>query len=264
MNRIISFLTANPIANSLITLLVYAVYALLIGLSLTPSVCLTMAVIRQLDFILLFHDALLLAITLGVAFYMYLFSSILVLGTAQRLLSLGFREGRYAVDSPLVARWLFFSGLHVIMINTVLPLVAGTPFNRLYYRILGCKLGKNVFINTPGLHDAYLLELGDNVVIGGKADITCHIFEGGHLQLGRIRIGDNTLIGSHTLIQPGVTIGRNCSIGIYCHIRKGKEIPDGTVLAAVPGMPMKSLARLERLLKPEEREPQSERHQPPQ
>lgn len=263
MNRTLSFLMQNPITNGLITVIVYGIYALLIGLSLAPSVCLTLLVIRSLSFTSLLMEGILLSFTLGAAFYLALFCSLLVMGTAQRLLSMGFKEGRYPVDSPVVARWLVFSGIHVIMITMVLPLVAGTPFNRMYYRILGCKLGRNVFINSPGLHDAYLLELGDNVVIGGKADITCHIFEGGYLLLGRVRIGDNSLIGSHTLIQPGVTVGKNCSVGIYSHIRKNKEIPDGTVLAAVPGMPMKSLARLERLLKPEDRASRQSKENPP-
>ena len=44
--------------------------------------------------------------------------------------------------------------------------MAGSSFAKIFYRILGAKIGKNTFINTRGLHDAYLLEIGDNVVIG--------------------------------------------------------------------------------------------------
>ena len=79
----------------------------------------------------------------------------------------------------------------------------------MFYILLGAKIGKNVFINTPKLSDAYLLELGDNVVIGGDSAITCHIFEGNSLILGKIKIGSNSLIGAESYIMPGVTIGEN-------------------------------------------------------
>lgn len=61
--------------------------------------------------------------------------------------------------------------------------MSGTPFAKLFYKMLGCKIGKNVFINTKGLHDSYLLEIEDNVVIGGDSNINCHIFEGRELIL---------------------------------------------------------------------------------
>lgn len=258
MKKILNFIMSNPITNGVSTLLVYCFYALLMGISLIPSVALihfTYTQVPQDSF----AGTLLLALSLGAAFYLYLFFALLVMGSAQRLLIIGFKEGRYPVDSPVVARWLIFSGIHIILITTVLPLVAGTPFNQMYFRLLGCKIGKNVFINTAGLHDAYLLELGDNVVIGGKADITCHIFEAGYLILSKIKIGNNVLVGSHTLLQPGVTIGQNCSIGIYTHLRKNTTIPDGSIIGAVPGMPMRSLVKLEKLIKDDRRSKQAEK-----
>ena len=102
--------------------------------------------------------------------------------------------------------------------------MAGSTFSKMFYRILGAKIGKNTFINTKGLHDAYLLEIGDNVVIGGETNISCHIFEGNELILGKIKIGSNTLIGTNCYIMPDVTIGERCSIGLYSYIRKKRKI----------------------------------------
>lgn len=126
----------------------------------------------------------------------------------------------------------------------VLPYVSGTVWNKLFYKILGAKIGKNVFINSPKLSDAYLLELGDNVVIGGDASINCHIFEGNSLILGKVKIGSNTLISAETYIMPGATIGNHCNIGLKAIIRKNKNIPDNSMILSFPGTPAKKVAEI--------------------
>ena len=129
--------------------------------------------------------------------------------------------GRYSTNSPLFARWLIYSGLHVILLNLVLPYVSGTAFAKIFYRILGC-----------------------NVIIGGDANISCHIFEGNHLILNKVKIGSNTLISAESYIMPGVTIGKNCNIGLKAYVRKNRKIEDGSVIMAVPGMPSKKVAEI--------------------
>jgi acetyltransferase-like isoleucine patch superfamily enzyme len=89
-----------------------------------------------------------------------------------------------------------------------------------------------------------MLELGDNVVIGGDASITCHIFEGNQLILGKIKIGSNVLIGAESYIMPGVTIEDNCNIGLKASIRKNKTISEKSMILSFPGTPAKKIAEL--------------------
>ena len=89
-----------------------------------------------------------------------------------------------------------------------------------------------------------MLEIGDNVVVGGFAQITCHIFEGRELTLGKVKIGDNTLISAEAFIMPGVTIGKNCNIGICSFVRKNRTIPDGIMTMAIPGISPKKVAEI--------------------
>jgi len=63
--------------------------------------------------------------------------------------------------------------------------------------------------------------------------------------LQHVKIGDNSFIGQQCYISPGVTIGKNCIIGQYSFIRKNKDIPDRTVIAALGGMPIRAITRLE-------------------
>lgn len=243
MKKIIGFLMDNPITSMLLSLLTYIFYGVVIGISMIPSILLVYKVLENIEFDSI-KGFIILGISIGVAIYLFFIFALIVFAIFERLLVIGFKPGKYPITSPLFARWLIYSGLHVILLNLVLPYVSGTVFAKIFYRILGCKIGKNVFINTVGLHDSYLLELDDNVVIGGGANISCHIFEGNHLVLGKIKIGSNTLISADTYIMPGVTIGKNCNIGLKAYVRKNRNIEDGSMIMAVPGLPSKKVAEM--------------------
>ena len=82
-------------------------------------------------------------------------------------------------------------------------------------------MGRRVRLNSWLLNDAWLLELGDDVVIGGATVLTPHQVEDGHLILEPIRVGRGTLIGAHCYLSSGVTVGRDCLIGIRSFLRRG-------------------------------------------
>jgi acetyltransferase-like isoleucine patch superfamily enzyme len=155
------------------------------------------------------------------------------------------KAGRYPMVSFTMLRWLIYSGVYHLAGKTILDYLPLSFLIIIFFRIVGAKIGKNAALNTWFLNDAYLLEIGDNVVIGGKSDISCHTFEKGTLLLQHVKIGDNTLIGQQCYISPGVTIGKNCVIGQYSFIRKNKQIPDRTVIAALGGLPIRAITRME-------------------
>jgi len=243
MKKLIGFLMSNPITYGIISLFIYAFYGTLIGISLSPSIYIIYKFVNivELNNIL---NIFLLGIVTGISVYVFFITSLILFGIVERILTIGFKPGRYKVDTFTFARWLVYSGVHIILLNTVLPFMTGTPWAKIFYWILGCKIGKNVFINTKGLHDSYLLEIEDNVVIGGDTNISCHIFEGKELILDNIKIGEGTLIGANCYIMPGATIGKHCSIGLYSYIRKKRIIEDKSVIMAVPGLSAKKIAEI--------------------
>jgi len=243
MKKIVEFIMNNIITSFIVSMLTYIFYGMVIGISLIPSVIIIYEILQYININNL-QNLIVLAVVVGVSIYLFFIVSLIVFGIFERLLVIGFKPGRYSVNSGVFARWLIYSGLHVILLNMVLPYVSGTVFAKIFYRILGCKIGKNVFINTRGLHDSYLLEIGDNVVIGGDANITCHIFEGNELILGKVKIGSNTLISAETYIMPGVEIGSYCNIGVKAYIRKKRKIEDNSVIMAIPGVPAKKVAEI--------------------
>ena len=243
MKKFFEALMLDPICNAFMSVLVYAFYGAVIGLALAPSGLFLYKMYTIIPFTNLLN-VFLYCLCVGAAIFIFFISAVIVFGIVERILTIGFKPGRYKTSSLTFARWIIYSGLHVVFMNLVLPYISGTVWNKLFYKLLGAKIGKNVFINSPKLSDAYLLELGDNVVIGGDSAITCHIFEGNSLILGKIKIGSNSLIGAESYIMPGATIGDYCNVGIKAYVRKNKTIPDKTMLLAFPGTNAKKVAEI--------------------
>ena len=240
LEKVMSF----PLVFGVLSLLVYGFYSVVIGISLVPSVIIVWCSVVW--FAASFSVLKLIVLCFIVAFSLYLFFmvALIVFGITERLLTRGIKPGKYEVGSFTFIRWLINGGIHTIALNLILPYMVGTDWIKMHFRLAGCKIGKNVFINSKGLHDSYLLKLGDNVVIGGDVNITCHLFEGRTLILENIVIGDDTLIGAGSYVMPGTHIGRECSIGAYSVIRKNRQIEDGTTIMSMPGLPMRQIAKI--------------------
>jgi acetyltransferase-like isoleucine patch superfamily enzyme len=178
--------------------------------------------------------------------YVFFITGVLVMGSLVGLLRFGMKPGRYPMFSATTARWLIYSGIYVIAQRAILPFIPITFFANLFFRLVGCRLGKRVRLNSWFLNDAWLIEIGDDAVIGGGTDLTPHQFEDNHLILEPIRIGSGTLVGAHCYISSGVTVGKHCLIGIRSYLRRGTTVPDGTRTTSLAGLPLRDMYRIEK------------------
>ncbi len=104
-----------------------------------------------------------------------------------------------------------------------------------FYRLVGVKVGRNVSVGLGAVFDIFfpeLIEIGDNSVIGYNATILTHEFMVEELRKGRVRIGCNVLVGTKTLILPGVSVGDNTRISAYSLVNK--DIPGNSFVGGVP------------------------------
>lgn len=254
--NLVAIIAGSPLVEIALTLVVYALYAAVIAASLVPSATIVLALAPRIvagidmgsvaSLSTLLRSGALLAVAAAGALYAYLFWGALVQAGLVRLLSLGIRPGRYPAVSFTTVRWLVFSGIYTISMRTILPLVPVSFVTNLYFRIVGCRMGRNVKLNSFMLNDAYLLTIGDDVIVGGQTDISCHLFERDHLILQPVTIGSGTLVGAHCYVSPGVTIGERCVIGLSSYIRAGRTIPDGSVITSLAGIDVKTARSIER------------------
>ena len=242
MKSFIDRLLRNPITFEITSIFVYAFYCLVYAAALIPSALLVYwgAGFLEIHFLFLF----LFVFICTLAFYIFLIVAVIIVGFTERLLTIGFKPGSYEVGSPVFFRWLVYSGLHLWTVNIVLPFLRGNNWIKIYLRIAGAKVGKEVFINSKDIYDGYFLEIHDNVLVGGEAMINCHLYENGRLHLGKIILGEGTTIGGGAYLTPGTTTGKNSQVGIYTYLRRNTEISDRETLMTPPGMSMRQAVKI--------------------
>jgi acetyltransferase-like isoleucine patch superfamily enzyme len=244
MKNFIDRLLRNPVTFEITSVFVYAFYCLVFAAGSIPSVLFIRWGMRFLDggFALL----LLFIFICSLAFYIFLVCAALVVGFTERLLTLGLKPGAYQVGSPEFFRWLVYSGLHLWAVNIVLPFLRGNNWIKIYLRVAGAKVGKGVFVNSHNIYDAYLLEIGNDVIVGGEVFLNCHLYENDSLILGKIIIGDGTTVGGGAYLTPGTTTGVNSKIGMYTYLRRNTDIADGESILTPPGMTLRQVIKLMR------------------
>lgn len=125
-----------------------------------------------------------------------------------------------------------------------------------YAKYLGVKMGKNCqILADPEIAfgtEPWLIKMGDHVDITYGVQFLNH--EGG-IWCARgldpkydkldcflpITVGNNVMIGVHSLIMPGVNIGNNVIVAGHCVVTK--DIPDGMVVAGVPAKPISTIEK---------------------
>lgn len=235
------FLTESSFPQLILTLFMYVVYVFNFAVMSFPTVFLAY---RYADWI--GAHPVRIALAIGLGFYLFVMTGMIYLSLSIRFITLGIKEGTYPVASFTFIRWIFQSGFYGMAIIFVLPFLRLTIFTNWFYRMVGAKIGKNAWLATYTLPDAYLLSVGDGAVVGAKTEISCHIFEGSKLFLGRVSIGEGSLIGAHCHISPGVEVGKKCVVGQYGQLRRGMKVPDNSKMGSLAALPLRKVMAMEK------------------
>lgn len=100
-----------------------------------------------------------------------------------------------------------------------------TPVLRGYLRLLGVKVGSGALISDFDAGALDLVEFGANAATGSKVVFANARIEGAHMHVGRIRIGDDAIIGSSCAIEGEVEIGEGTEIADLTSLACGARIP---------------------------------------
>jgi acetyltransferase-like isoleucine patch superfamily enzyme len=113
-----------------------------------------------------------------------------------------------------------------------------TRWNWVVQGVDGLVLGRRTDIGAfTYINARHGVELGDEVQIGSHCSIySISTIDG---KTGKVTIGRNARIGSHSVIMPGVTIGENSIIGAFSFVNK--DIPADVVALGQPAKIVKQL-----------------------
>lgn len=181
-----------------------------------------------------------ISLLLGIGYILWGVSTVLLIGFIGLFITPRFKEARVPLRSLTTVRWGLIGALTRFR-SGWMELISPSWVSNIHYRMMGCKIGKNVQINTANLNDAFMVEIGDGAVIGGGASINAHLVEKGELVLSPIKIGSNSVIGAHSLITPGCEIGDGSVVAAKAVLPKWTKIPPNEVWGGIPAKFIKKI-----------------------
>jgi len=236
----------SPFVSIPFTTIVYGLSGAVVGTSAFPSALAVAWGVRTLLPLPSAGHVILFCLVAGGALYLFFFCGLLLTGLLMRLLSFGVRPGRHKLFSGAGAAWMGMNGVQAIAARVFLPAVPGGYFPTMYFRLAGCRIGRDVWIVGATILDPHLVRIGDGTIIGGDAVISPHIAGGTDVLFGPISIGSDCRIGAHSVICAGVKIGDGASVGIHAFLRKGTTVAAGAHVAAVGAMGPREVVALEK------------------
>ena len=160
---------------------------------------------------------------------------ILFTGSAVRILRLGYKEGYHtpSIREKETYKYALYYALYRPTLQ-IINIFYIPPLFNLYMKLLGAKLGKNVMFGGRNLiADPCMLEVGDDVLIGGGAEILGHITEDKNF-IKKTVIGDHCLVGGETLVFPGVVMEEGSVLAVRAFLPKNKTLKAWTIYGGVP------------------------------
>ena len=146
-----------------------------------------------------------------------------------------YRPGEKPLWCTFVWRNELINALHEHLADAwLVGMLTRTPFVCWYFRLLGAKIGRRVYMETTDFSEFDLVTIGDEVVLNADCTIQTHLFEDRVMKTGTIHIGARCRIGSGTLVLYDTNMEDGASLGELSLLMKGETLPAGTGWTGIP------------------------------
>ena len=169
-------------------------------------------------------DSLLVSAAWAIASEVLVLPLLLLIAVSVKWLVLGrVRPGRY----PLWGRYHLRFWFAQAVVNVLpLRLMAGTPLLPFVYRLLGARIGRDVFLGTDRFGAYDVVSIGDGASINELASVNGYTIENGELVIGPISIGRGCFIGTWSVV------GQDCVMDDHARLEDLSLLPQGTRVPA--------------------------------
>ena len=175
------------------------------------------------------------------------FTSLVAIYPLMLLVTLGLKWiiiGRYkAGDYPLWGFYYFRIWLANSFQSAVpLAYLAGTPLLTWYYRLLGARIGENVYLGNDAFGAVDLVSVGDGTSIGTDTNLSGHRVENGLLRIGSVHLGRNCFVGTRAVLGVNSTMEDGARLEDLSLLPEGGIIPRGETWVGSPARPVRTHA----------------------
>ncbi|MVN75097.1 amino acid adenylation domain-containing protein [Hymenobacter sp. HMF4947] len=104
-------------------------------------------------------------------------------------------------------------------------LLSATPFLAVFYRLLGAKIGKNVYLGSTRLLCFDLLTIGDGASVAREAALLGYRVEHDRLIIGPITVGQNGYVGLRAIMEGDTSLGEAAELDDLSVLPAGQQVP---------------------------------------
>jgi non-ribosomal peptide synthetase-like protein len=110
----------------------------------------------------------------------------------------------------------------------LLDLALGSPLLPPYLRLMGARVGKDVWCDSLTITEFDMVTLGDGCTINRHAVVETHLFHDRVMQIGPAELGRRASLGPSTAMLPDTHVGDGCSVGGRSIVMRGETLPANT------------------------------------
>jgi non-ribosomal peptide synthetase-like protein len=130
--------------------------------------------------------------------------------------------------SPFVWKTELLTGLYETICVPILLLFRGTPFIAWFLRLLGCKIGKRVYIGTTFISEFDLVKIEDEAAINFNSTMQTHLFEDRVMKMSHLIIGKSCTVGNEAIVLYDTVMEEGSKLGNLSLLMKGETLPAWT------------------------------------
>ncbi len=161
-------------------------------------------------------------------------STFLVIGLKWLIIG-RYQTGTIPLWSSFIWRTELITGLYeAIIVPGFLFFLLGTPFAPMLLRLLGMKIGRNVYIETTDFTEFDLITIEDHVILDRDSTLQTHLFEDRVMKLGKLHLYPRTQVGSWAMILYDTVLESDVLIKPMSLVMKGEKLPLATTWQGIP------------------------------
>ncbi len=151
--------------------------------------------------------------------------------------------GRYDKRStPMWTPFVWFSEgvsslYEGVAIMNFMNYLRGTPMLPVAFNLLGCKIGRGVYLDTTDITEFDCAHIGDYSEINALACPQTHLFEDRVMKIDHVIIGKRVYMGPRSSVLYSAVIGDDAKLGALTLVMKGEFIPPGSSWRGCPAAP---------------------------
>ena len=144
---------------------------------------------------------------------------------------------------PLWSKYVWLNevvnALYEMVGSAALMPLLGTPFIAVFLRLMGCKIGRWVFLETTLLSEFDLIRIGDRASLNLGCTIQPHLFEDRVMKSDSIAIGAGCSVGNMAVVLYGTEMQSGSTLGSLSVLMKGEVLPALSRWAGIPTQPVR-------------------------